>query len=245
MTAPDNHPDIPGNEGIRIRTKSNHLPPDIDREYLAIIHKLRIGSLDVDGYHRVCLEYFSRKLDEGAFSHLAVRARAQDEEFELLRRHLDEKRYTVILYKVNEGQVHPPHHHFNVVSTQIVVEGALRLREFDRVRREDDGTLVLKLASDRILKPGDWFQASEWKRNVHWFQAIDGSALIFNTNARGFEASTFDEDSGSFGRRYIDPTCYDDEGLIVCEEFDKPEALVRFDGKSLDSFEIPPFVTTE
>ena len=112
------------------------------------------------------------------------------------------------------------------------------MREYDRIGRDANGKLKLKIASDRTLHPGDWFQASEWSRNVHWFQAVDGPALIFNTNARGFEQNTFDDDGG-FGRRYIDPTLFQSDNLIIGEEFDTSEAHARFAGKSLDRFPVP------
>jgi len=228
-----------GDQKVRIRTKSNLLPPAIDEDYLRMIHQLRVGDLDVEAYHRECLAYFAECIATNAFDDMIGRARTQSEELELLRRHLDDKRYTVLLYSVAEGEVHPPHHHHNVISTQIVVEGKIRVREYDRLHRDDNGGLILKIVSDRILQSGDWFQASEWKRNVHWFQAVDGPALIFNTNARGFEPETFDVDDDSFGRRYIDPCSFDEKSHIRGEEFDKAEAFARFGGRSMDEFPVP------
>lgn len=227
-------------DNLRIRTKTNRLDDDIDSAYLALIHQLRKSELSVEAYHKQCLDYFSNCLAGGRFASLAKEAMGQDEELELLRRHLDDKRYTVLLYKVLDGQVHPPHHHHNVISTQIIVEGKIRLREYDRISRDADGNLKLKLVSDRTLLPGDWFQASEWKRNVHWFQAVEGPALIFNTNARGFEKETFDsEENGGFGRRYIDPTQFQEDHTIIGEEFDGEEATARFSGKALEEFAVP------
>lgn len=226
-------------DGPAVRTKTNLLPTAMDEGYFDIISRLGAGELSVEQYHAECLSYFHSPVMGGEFSELEERALVKEGQLELLRRHTGDQRYTVILYRVDEGEVHAPHHHFNVISTQIVVRGRIRLREYDRVKRDESGNLIMKLVSDRILNPGDWFQASEWVRNVHWFQAIDGSALIFNTNARGFEKTTFDQEEGNFGRRYIDPTKFGEDGGVLGREIDASEAQAMFQGASLDDFAVP------
>ena len=231
------HISIP--DGLRVRTKNNRLDEKVDADYFQLVEKFRLGTLEPAEFQTACLEFFEPLLANGHFDEIIGETmNSTNHEVELLRRHVDECRYTVIFYRVDEGMVHPPHYHHNVVSTQVVVRGKIRIREYDRVRRNDDGQLVLKLTSDRILREGDTFLASEWKDNVHWFQAVDGPALIFNTNARGYERQVFEPDANSFGRRYVDPTCLDGEGLAVCEAFDVEEAQKRFQWKSLDDFPV-------
>lgn len=235
------------NKRRNIRTKTNHLWPSLDEEYLDLVLKFSQQQLNVETYLSDCIALFQPLLTGNEFKSLIERSKKQDDQFELLRRHIDEKRYTVLLYKVAENEVHAPHHHHNVASTQILVEGRLHLREYDRVRRNDNGQLVARQTSERFLKPGDAFQSSEWKNNIHWFQAINGPAIIFNTNARGFETNTFDASEGSFGRRYVDPTSQSknvdtqqanlkEDHEIICEEFDANEAIKRFANKSLSLF---------
>lgn len=226
-------------ENPRIRTKTNRLDPKTDDGFYGILETLRLGETDVAQFQEKCLNYFLPLINSGQFDDIVGEAMTADGQVELVRRHTDHCRYTVLFYRVDEYEVHPPHHHYNVISSQIVVSGKIRIREYDRVKREKDGRLILRLASDRLLGPGDNFQASEWGRNVHWFQAVDGPAIIFNTNARGYETSTFDQDEGSFGRRYIDPTIFTSGGLIQAEEFQEPEAEARFQGRSLDDFPVP------
>lgn len=221
-----------------IRTKTNLLPEAIDHSYLEILQQLFRGEITPEEYKTRCVGFFKPLLNDGTFDEFANIAMSQNEELELLRRHLDHCRYTVVMYKVDEGEVHPPHSHFNVVSTQIVARGSIRIREYERVKRDGEGKLLLKLVNDTNLREGDIFQASEWNRNVHWFRAENGPALIFNTNARGFEPSVFEPDDGNFGRRYVDPTDFDDDGYAVCEEFDKEEAIRRFGGRPLDDFPV-------
>ena len=226
-------------EDPRIRTKTNRLDAATDLAYFQLVNRLRIGDLDIDSFQARCLAFFTPLVMQDHFAAEIEEAWQIDGQLELLRRHIDHCRYTVLFYRVDEHEVHPPHHHFNVASTQIIVAGKIRIREYDRVRRTRDGTLFLNLVSDRMLCPGDSFQASEWNRNVHWFQAVDGPAMIFNTNVRGFEEKTFDADEGNFGRRYLDPTSFGADGIIRCEEFDEAEAQNRFQKRPLDDFEVP------
>jgi hypothetical protein len=222
-----------------LRTKTCLLPKPIDDEYLEIIQRLHRGDLSAEDYLAETIAFFSPKIEGGELTSLISDAFSGSEQLELVRRHIDDRRYTILFYGVEKGEVHPPHHHFNVMSTQIIVRGKVRLREYDRVNRTHSGSLRLRLVNDTTLKVGDVFQASEWNRNVHWFQAVDGPALIFNTNARGFEEKTFDFEEGGFGRRYIDPTNFTLDGLIEAAEFDHEQAMQRFGGKSLDEFPVP------
>ncbi len=229
----DRH-DQPSNP--RIRTKTNLLPEPVDDRYLALIRKFAEGQLSVEAYLDRCIDCFHSAVMSDEFSELRTKAAARGGQFELLRRHLDNKRYTVLFYNVEQNEVHAPHSHHNLASTQILVSGKLHLREYDRAGRDNKGRLLAKPVSDRLMLPGDTFQASEWKNNIHWFQAVDGPALVFNTNARGFEKPTFESNGEQFGRRYIDPTSPAVDGLIVCEEFGAEEAAKRFSNRALESF---------
>lgn len=225
-------------ENPRIRTKINLFSPETDQGYFALVCKFAEQALSVDAYLEECLNYFQEKLASEEFEALRQKAIRQGGQFEILRRHIDYKRYTVLFYSVEHGEVHAPHHHHNVASTQILISGKLHLREFDRVERTNEGKLIARMTSERTLVPGDTFQASEWKNNIHWFEAIDGPALIFNTNARGFEQSTFEKSHDRFGRCYVDPTKVAEDGLIHCDEFDEIEAKARFGGTPLRNFPI-------
>ena len=91
-----------------------------------------------------------------------------------------------------------------------------------------------------LLAPGDAFQASEWHRNVHWFAAESGPAIVWNFNARGYETTTFDpDDGGPFGRRYLDPRTYGVDGLVIAEELDAEAAEARFQGRPLTADPVP------
>lgn len=148
----------------------------------------------------------------------------------LLRRHVGPCRYTLQIVHVADGEVHPPHHHHNLVSTQVVLDGRIHLREYERLQRRPDGALRLRLVTDRQLAQGEAFQASEWARNVHAFTAIGGPALIWNLNARGYESATFDPgETGEFGRRYLDVGGpIDAEGCLLAQPLDRETAHARY-----------------
>ncbi|PCI04378.1 MAG: hypothetical protein COB78_08665 [Hyphomicrobiales bacterium] len=223
----------------RIRTKISQIDNGLDETLYQHIDKLRLGGYSVDEFQNALAEFCRAQASDPNFSALGDKTSVENQSHWLIKRHIDYCRYSALFYHVAENEAHPPHHHHNVISTQIVISGTLQLREYERIERRDDGRLVLKLVSDRMIGPGDIFQASEWSKNVHWFCAEGGPAVIFNINARGFEDKTFDTDEAAFGRCYIDPTQFDNTGLIITEEFDAERAHELFQGRRLDEFPIP------
>jgi hypothetical protein len=229
----------------RIRTKVNCMDHQIDDEFYQLTERLRTGEIDVDAYQAETLAFLQDKGLKKSFADDIAFARSSDDQHWLLRRHTEHCRYTILFFSVKEHEVHPPHQHHNLISTQVVIEGKIHLREYQRVRTNEDDRLEMKLVRDDVLGPGEVFQASEWHNNVHWFCGIEGPALVFQINARGYEKETFDtEDNGPFGRRYIDPTHFDDDGLITCDQFDEAEAERRFQGKPLSNFPAPVSVAS-
>lgn len=224
----------------RIRTKVNILDEKIDEEFFNIAERLRAGEVSVEDYQVETLKFLEKLHINSTFERDIALARASAEQHWLVRRHTDECRYTLLFASVAAGEVHPPHQHFNLISTQVVIEGHIHLREYQRIRYDENNQLIVQMLRDETLGPGDAFQASEWHRNVHWFCAVDGPALIFNVNVRGYENSTFDtNDDGPFGRRYLDPTKFTPDGLIACPSFDEDEAERRFQGRPLANFPAP------
>lgn len=228
----------------RIRTKVLKLESVIDDALFDTLEALRCGRIDVVEYQQKAMRMLGSMKLAKTFAAEIDLTKNQDEQNELVRRHVEGCRYTMLLYKVNEGEVHAPHQHHNLISTQVVVEGKIHLREYDRVGRDGGGRLNLRLVRDAILSPGDVFQASEWSRNVHWFCGVEGPAVLLNINARGYEAKVFaQDDDGAFGRRYLDPGKFDGDGLITCEEIDEAQCARRFHGRSLAGFPAPGMVS--
>jgi len=222
------------------RTKVLKLKPNQDALFRKPVELLRTGDLTVEQYQQEIARLLSSLDFNAEFADAIDAVRGQSAAEWLVRRHLGHRRYTIQVYGVADGEIHPPHHHNNLISTQIVLEGAIHLRIYNRVARNPRGQLMLRLVSDEILTPGQMFQVSEWACNAHWFGAVGGPALIFSVDARGFERKTFDTaDVAAFGRRYLDPTGRNREGFIVCEDLDKEEAIRRFGQRPLSDFPHP------
>ena len=223
-----------------IRTKVQRLSAEHDTLFFRPLERLRVRGITTREYQRQLLETL-RGIDLAETFADTIAALNPDNPAEwLVRRHVDDCRYTIQLYYVRDGEVHAPHQHHNLISTQVVIAGSIHLREYQRLYRDDAGHLVLQPLRDEILGPGEAFQASEWHSNVHWFAAVDGPAILFNINARGYEQETFDTSEGQpFGRRYVDPTVFDLHGRAVCTEFDETEANRRFQDRPLSDFPMP------
>jgi hypothetical protein len=154
----------------------------------------------------------------------------------LLRRSGPGFDHTLQLIHVAPGEVHPPHVHHNVISTQLVLHGTLRVREFERMRRLADGRLALAPLVNGWYGPGDAMQSADFFRNGHWFAAGDAPAVMLNFNVRGHERRTFEPTGTTLGRRIVDaagPATSD--GAIAAAELSVEAGLARFSDRPLDS----------
>ena len=169
-----------------------------------------------------------------------VRAEEMAEDQTLARMSWPERDYTVQIIHVAAGEVHPCHCHHNVTSTQVVLTGTLRAREFDRVDAVDAETLRLRLLFDGTLRPGDFLQASDLSRNVHWFAAGEAPATMLNFNIRGYERETFwPLETRPLGRRLLDATEFAGDALVQGRILAPEAAYAAFGGRPLDDFPMP------
>ncbi|MEZ5799291.1 MAG: hypothetical protein R3D29_00690 [Nitratireductor sp.] len=223
-----------------VRTKTDRWRSPLSSALFELLEELRLRRITRADYQKTLLNWLDREGLSNALAPEISEAMASHQQLELLRRHVNECRHTVLLYRVDEGEAHPPHEHFNMISTQVVLAGKIHLREYQRKMREDSDHIAMRLVRDAVLGPGDVFNASEWESNVHWFCAEAGPALIFNINARGYEPSTFPNltDPG-FGRLYVDPTRFDVAGTVHGVETSPEEARRRFGWRRLSEFPVP------
>ncbi|MSP87239.1 MAG: hypothetical protein EXQ92_00270 [Alphaproteobacteria bacterium] len=141
---------------------------------------------------------------------------------------MPKKAWTMQLLYLEPGEVHPPHHHHNLISTQVLLHGRIYVREWDRVARLAPDQILLRTRSDGWFKPGDRMETTEVARNAHWFCADDKPAVILNFYIHGFQSWTFDP-PGIRGRRMLDPTHgVQADGLIVARELPLKEGHERF-----------------
>jgi hypothetical protein len=93
-----------------------------------------------------------------------------------------------------------PHGHNNMATAFLILKGDLRGRHYDRLK-DEPGYMIIKPTIDRKFGPGECSTVSDYKDNVHWFQAISEPAFIFNLHV-------LDVKPGSklpTARVYVDP----------------------------------------
>jgi hypothetical protein len=93
-----------------------------------------------------------------------------------------------------------PHGHNNMATAFLILQGDLRGRHYDRVQ-DEPGYMIIKPTIDRKFGPGECSTVSDYKNNVHWFQAVSEPAFIFNLHVMDVNPGT----KLSTGRVYIDP----------------------------------------
>jgi hypothetical protein len=221
--------------------------PDVEPEPSALVDDLLesirgFGAREIDlpAFQGRVLAALIRARSAATLRRHLTRALSQKTDQPLARKTWPERDYTVQILYIRPHEVHPCHCHHNVVSTQMVLAGRVFGREYERVRRRADGMLLLRPLSERWLAPGDYLQASEMSRNVHWFAAGDEPTAMFNLNIRGFERDTFDPRDGRLlGRRLLDSTLGADQGLVVAREIAVAEAYERFGARPLTDFPFP------
>lgn len=104
------------------------------------------------------------------------------------------------IFALKKGRSVIPHGHNNMATAFIILKGDLRGRHFDRVKDEAEHMLIRKTI-DRKFSPGECSTVTDYKDNVHWFQAITEPAFIFNLHVMDVKPGT----TLPTGRVYIDP----------------------------------------
>lgn len=235
---------------IKMNTQSGLDLPDIAahdgplaRTLLGLIDRLAVGAIDVDAYQAAVATEFRRPDLRDELRAWCAAAHAERTDQTLHRRTTPTHRISLQVLYLEPREVHPPHCHHNLISSQMVLDGQVHEREYDRVARLDSDTLLLRLLSDGVMRHGDVVQATETARNAHWFAADDRPCAMLNFYILGFQAWTFDPpDSRLKGRRLLDPTREAQrDGLIVAPELPLEVGYRRFGNRPLTDFPIPRF----
>jgi hypothetical protein len=167
------------------------------------------------------------------------RALAERKDQVLNQKTTPERSWTMQLLYLEPREVHPPHCHHNLISTQVVLTGRVYAREWDRVARLGPDTILLRTRTDRWFGVGDRFETTEVSRNAHWFCADDKPAVMLNFYILGFQKWTFDP-PGTKGRRMLDPTHgVNGDGMIIAREMPLAEGYARFGDVPIDSIPLP------
>lgn len=92
------------------------------------------------------------------------------------------------LFDFAPNNVITPHGHRNMVSSHLVVEGAFRVRNFDRLA-DEDGAMIIKPSRDYTAKLGMISAMSSARDNIHWFVPQGGPARTFDVIISGIDSA--------------------------------------------------------
>lgn len=107
--------------------------------------------------------------------------------------------YGVALFDFAPHNVITPHGHRHMVSAHMVVSGAFRVRNFDRLRDEGEA-MVIRPTRDYVAQVGEVSTMCSERDNIHWFVPQNGPATSFDVIISGLDAGRPDHEI-----RAIDP----------------------------------------
>jgi hypothetical protein len=109
-----------------------------------------------------------------------------------------------------------PHGHINMTTAFLILQGDLRGRHYDRLKDEGEH-LIIKPTIDRKFTVGECSTISDYKDNIHWFQAQSDTAFIFNIHVMDVNPGA----PAATGRVYLDPNGEKlSDGLIRAKRVD-------------------------
>ncbi|MGI9384562.1 MAG: hypothetical protein ACR2PO_15535 [Methyloligellaceae bacterium] len=109
------------------------------------------------------------------------------------------------LFPLARGEAHPPHAHHDLLSCQLVLAGAARIREYSLLGRPDPGSVEIREEGARTLAPGDGVFTLQYRNNIHWQEGLTDGTVLLNINWQGCLPETGAPPAQSaFGRRYLD-----------------------------------------
>lgn len=92
--------------------------------------------------------------------------------------------YAAALFNFDRQNVITPHGHRHMLSAHLVVEGAFRVRNFDRVR-DEDGAMILRPGIDTTIRRGAVSTIGPERDNIHWFVPRSERATTFDIIVTG------------------------------------------------------------
>ncbi|HWT11901.1 MAG TPA: hypothetical protein VN231_04030 [Allosphingosinicella sp.] len=115
--------------------------------------------------------------------------------------------YGAALFDFDPANVITPHGHRHMVSAHLVVAGAFRVRNFDRLRDEGEA-MVIRPTRDYLARPGRVSTMCSERDNIHWFVPQGGPATTFDVVVSGLDPGLPDHDIKAVdplgGRRLAD-----------------------------------------
>lgn len=94
--------------------------------------------------------------------------------------------FAAALFDFSPSNVITPHGHRNMVSSHLVVEGAFRVRNYDRIK-DLAGAMVVRPTRDYLASTGMLSAMSGDRDNIHWFVPQGGPARTFDVIISGID----------------------------------------------------------
>ncbi|MEZ5956255.1 MAG: hypothetical protein R3C27_03465 [Hyphomonadaceae bacterium] len=94
--------------------------------------------------------------------------------------------YAAALFEFEPHNVITPHGHRHMASAHVVVEGALRVRNFDRIG-DTDSAMIIRPTRDYIADVGHVSTMSSERDNIHWFVPTGRRAMTFDIIVSGLD----------------------------------------------------------
>jgi hypothetical protein len=104
------------------------------------------------------------------------------------------------VFVLGKGRSVVPHGHNNMASAFLILQGDFQGRHYDRLEDTADG-FIIRPTIDRSFGPGEHSTVSDFKDNIHWFQAATPKASIFNIHVLNVNPGS----KLRTGRVYLDP----------------------------------------
>jgi len=101
--------------------------------------------------------------------------------------------YGAALFAFEPHNVITPHGHRHMVSSHLVVEGAFRVRNFDRLE-DEEGAMIIRPTRDYIAATGQLSAMTPDRDNIHWFVPRGGPAMTFDVIISGIDPGEADYD---------------------------------------------------
>jgi hypothetical protein len=101
--------------------------------------------------------------------------------------------YGAALFAFEPHNVITPHGHRHMVSSHLVVEGAFRVRNFDRLE-DEEGAMIIRPTRDYIAATGQLSAMTPDRDNIHWFVPNGGAAMTFDVIISGIDPGEADYD---------------------------------------------------
>ena len=104
------------------------------------------------------------------------------------------------IFALKKGRSVVPHGHNNMTTAFLVLRGDFHGWHYDRLEDEKEH-FIIKPTIDRKFVPGECSTISDYKDNVHWFQASSDTGFILNIHVLDVRPGSTEPT----GRIYLDP----------------------------------------